>query len=208
MFRGLAAVALMLVAAPAVAAQPPPDERVAARAFADAGLRWQAAIEAIRPQVDELPEEPERRCAERARRRIPERHWDEVNLIGEVEYLYGALAELVEAPLMQFSLELHSVQTNDATLRTGRTVIRRARRVYAMIQALPPVDVCAEIRRWVDGGFKPTPAIRRERQALRALDQLSARRFLRRLQRTEARLRALGIPAHEADAFDGDIEDS
>jgi hypothetical protein len=203
MLHGLAVVALTLAAAPAQA----PDERAAARAFADAGLRFHAAVEAVRPQIARLPDPPDRKCADRARRRIPERHWDEVNLLGEVGDVYGAVADLVEAPLMQFSLELHSVQTADPALRGGRTAIRRVRRAYVMIQALPPVDVCAEIRRWVDGGFEPTPAIRRERRALRALDALSTFRFLRRLGRTTARLRALGVPAHEADAFDGQTED-
>jgi hypothetical protein len=202
MLRALAVAAVL--AAPA---QPPPDERVAARAFADAGLRFHAAIEALEPQFDRLPTEPpDPRCAERARRRIPERHWDEVNLLGDVEYLYGTATQLIAAPLMQYSLALHSVETADPALRSGRTAIRRIRRAYATIQALPPVDVCAEIRRWVDGGFKPTPAIRRERRALRALNAISTPRFSRRLERTEARLRELGIPAQEADAFDGETE--
>jgi hypothetical protein len=206
MLRGLAVIALVLVAAPAAAAQT--DERVAARGFADAGLRFHAAIEVLEPQIERMPAEgPDPRCADRARRRVSEHRWDEIDLIGELEHTLTPSTELVAAPLLQYSLELHSVETADPVLRTGRTAIRRVRRAYAVIQALPPVDICAEIRRWVNGGFEPTRAIRRERRALRALDSVSTPHFFRRLQRTEARLRALGIPADEADAFDGETEE-
>jgi hypothetical protein len=175
-----------------------PDERAAARAFADAGLRYQAAIEALEPQLDALIERPERRCAERARRRSAEHRWDEINGLGSFQDEQRPTARLVEPAVTRLSLELHAVETADPALRGGRTAVRRLRRTNAAVAALPPVNVCAEVRRLVASGFEPTPAIRRMRRATAAFERVVAGDDTeRRVDRMVSRMQELGVPASE-----------
>jgi hypothetical protein len=199
--RGVAAVvAFLLLAAPVGAQTPPPDDRAAARAFADAALRFQAAIEPI--LETRFEPERERRCSYRARRRIAEHRWDEVILLHSFEDEHRSLAQAVTPALTQLSIDLHAVATADPALRAGRTGVRRVRRMYADVAAVPRYDVCAEIERWVDGDFRPTPVLRRVQQTTSALDRaIEDGDIERRACRMVLRLRELGIPEREAGVF-------
>jgi hypothetical protein len=175
-----------------------PDERAAARAFADAGLRYQQAAVALEPP----PERPERPCVERVRRRTAEHHWDEINGLGSLQDDERTLARQLDPVVTRLSLDLHSVETADPALRGGRTAVRRLRRANAAVAATPPVNVCAEVRRFAAGGFEPTPAIRRMRRVLGAYDRVvEGVDTERRIERMASRLQELGIPASELEIW-------
>jgi hypothetical protein len=210
MRRRLATVvvpALLVIAAPATAAaQAPPDERAAARAFADAALRLATTVEALEPRYGPMIDADPPRCLKRLARRGPQPRSDDLAMLhfGEV---FRRVGVLLEPALTQFSMALHAVQTSDPALRGGRTAWRRARRIYATLAAAPAIDVCAEAQRYADGGFEPTPAVRRARKLARLLVVDELRDFDDRVERTIVRLRRLGIPRNEASAFDGETEE-
>jgi hypothetical protein len=178
-----------------------PDERAAARAFADAFARYFAAVEGL-PQPVEGPARM-RPCVERVHRRIAEHHWGELLAFASVEDDHRPFARQVHPILMRLSTELHAVQTGDLALRGGRTTIRRVRRGFAAILALPRTNVCAEVRRWVRNDFEPTPALRRIRRATAERRRVAEGEDTeRRVAAMVARMRELGIPASELEWFD------
>jgi hypothetical protein len=201
MVRAALIGALIAVAAAPAAGQAP-DERAAARAFADAGLRLGEALEGQDPPSE--PEE-ERRCADRLRRRTApdEFRWPMINGLGTGQDDLRPLARLLEPPFTQFSLDLHAVATADPALRGGRTAVRRARRLFAALAALRRIDVCAHLLRWERGGFEPTPEMRRRLRLLAAYDRISEGDAARRLVRAGERMIELGVPPEEARAFTG-----
>jgi hypothetical protein len=200
----LAALAVLVVLAAPVAAaeQSPPDERAAARAFADAGLRLAAAVQAVEPKINRGLAPP--RCARRLASRIPRRHLEDAYVLVLV-HEFGRIARLVDGPLRAFSHDLQAVETEDPALRSGRAAWRRAQSLYVAAAAFADLDVCAELRRFVDGGFRRTPTVRRTRQLAEAFARFGEDEFERRIGRAIARMRELGVPAAEAHAFGGDI---
>jgi hypothetical protein len=176
------------------------DERASARAFVDAFGRYFAAAETL-PQTE--PTEM-RACVERVHRRIAEHRWDELLSFPSLEDDDRPFARQVHPILMRLSTDLHAVPTADPALLGGRTAIRRVRRAFAAIEALPRIDVCAEVRRWVRGGFEPTPVLRRieaataERHRVTEGDDVD-----RRVAAMTARMRELGVPDAEVDAIEG-----
>jgi hypothetical protein len=107
--------------------------------------------------------------------------------------------------LARVSNELHGVATDDAALRSGRTGWRRLRRTYASFAKLPAADVCAQVRAYVRNGFRHTRETRRAMRAFHAMMAWDTRDVDRRMAATLARLVELGVPAAEADAFDGEL---
>lgn len=196
------AVLIALAAPAATAAQAPPDERAAARAFADAGLRLAAAVQAVEPKINRGLAPP--RCARPLASRIPRRHLEDAYVLLLV-HEFGRIARLVDAPLRAFTKDLHAVETADPALRGGRAAWRHARRLYVATGAFADLDVCAELRRFVDRGFRRTPAMRRTWRLAQAFARFGEDEFDRRIARAVARMRELGVPAAEAQAFGGDI---
>ena len=107
--------------------------------------------------------------------------------------------------LTRTSNELHGVDTTDAALKSGRTGWRRVRRAYADFAALPAGNVCAQVRAYVRNGYRHTPETRRAMRAFHAMMAWDTRDVDRRMATAVARLVELGIPAAEADAFDGEL---
>lgn len=197
--------ALIVLAAPTAAAAQAPDERAAARAFADAALRFQAGLAPLEPRYLEiswrLP-----RCVTRLVRRLPDRRDRKILLLPFTNY-YGELGRLFEPSLTRFSAELHAIQTADPALRAGRTAWRRMRRVFGALAALPTVDLCGEARRLVASGFARTPAIRRAVRLMALIRRDPLHDFNRRTERAARRLRELGVPPEHAQVFEDDVDD-
>jgi hypothetical protein len=192
-------VGISMVVGAEVASARQPDERAAAFAFAAAFERFSAAIEPLGGARFIGPTEPA--CAFRLRRRIAEHRWDELNsLWGHRDET--RVARQIAAPFLRFSTDLHAVATADPALRSGRAAVRRVRRGFAAMAALPRVDVCAEVRRYAASGLEPTPVMRRIRRARRAADVQSSEDIERRGERMEARMIELGVPETTFDPAD------
>lgn len=200
-------VAIVLAIPVPAAAQAPPDEVAAARAFADSALRFRAALTPLEQRYEDVSRARLPRCFRQLLRRVPERRVDSVLLLPLANF-YGEIGRLLGPALTRFSMELHGVQTADPALRAGRTAWRRMRRLFRALAAIAPIDVCAETRRFVAGGFQLTPGIRR-RLRLRALIRRDpVHDFDRRVARAQRRLRELGVPPEQAQAFADDPDDS
>jgi triacylglycerol esterase/lipase EstA (alpha/beta hydrolase family) len=203
MRRQLALLTLSMAVFPAAAAaQTPVDDRTAARLFADAALRAQPQVAAASQQLEALGNTVECnvRVARRQRAKVAELN----NSLHFAQTIAGFTRTLSPA-LMTASNELHSVETSDAVLRSGRTGWRRLRRTYAGFAALPRAGVCAQVRAYVRNGYRHTPATRRAMRAFHAMMAWDTRDVDRRMAAAVARLIELGVPASEADAFDGEL---
>ena len=201
-----ATLALIALMAPAALAAQVPDERAAARSFADAGIRLAAFVDGSEARFDATVGSRPPRCARRLLRRIPDERAARAQILAGMP-AEGRVARLVEQPLLEFSLQLHGVQTADPALRSGRTAWRRLRQAFLKLAPFADLDLCAELRRYAASGFRPTPAMRRASRALHAYARAITRDFGSRLDRAIERLQELGIPRAEARAFDGETND-
>lgn len=184
------------------AAQAPVDDRAAARAFADTALRVAPKIAEASQQLEGLGRTVD--CEVR----VPRRHRARVSELSNslhVAYTISGFTRTVGPVLARASNELHGVQTADPILRSGRTGWRRLRRTYAGFAALPTADVCAQVRAFVRNDFRHTPSTRRAMRAFHAMMAWDTRDVDRRMASAVARLIELGVPASEADAFDGEL---
>jgi hypothetical protein len=82
------------------------------------------------------------------------------------------------------------------------------RRVVAELAGFPRLDVCVEVRRYVDGGFERTRAVTLARRVRALLDRDPLADFDRRVERAERRLIELGIPPEQAQVFAREIDDA
>lgn len=203
MRRMLVLLVLVVAAFPAAAAaQAPVDDRTAARAFADAALRAQPEIAAASQQLEALGRSID--CRIRAPRRRRDTVTELTNSFNVAQVIAG-FTRTVGPVLQRASNDLHGVNTTDGVLRSGRTGWRRLRRTYAGFAALPVADVCAQVRAYVRNGYRHTRGTRRAMRAFRAMMAWDTRDVDRRMAAAVARLIELGVPASEADAFDGDL---
>ena len=199
----------VLVAAPATAsAQAPVDERANARAFADIGLQlaadFNAAVDVLDVGLDAEPACLKERGLARRLRKAPASRLTELGEIQIVQSV-GEFSRALEPAFASALPAMHAIQTADPALRGGRTAWRRIRLVYASMAAVPPADVCAEARTLVRDGFRRTPAMRRAHRAVYVADHTGG--IGRRLERAVTRLTELGVPAADADLFDGPFSD-
>jgi hypothetical protein len=201
-----AVLALVALATPAVAAAQAPDERAAARAFADAGIRLAAFFDGSEAQFDATVTTRPPRCVRRLLRQIPDDRARQAHILAGMPP-EGRVARLVEQPLLEFSRRLHGVQTADPALRSGRTAWRRLRRAFLKMAPFADLNVCVELRRYAASGFRRTPAMRRASRALDAYARAITGDFGPRLDRAIERLQELGVPRAEARAFDGETDD-
>lgn len=196
--------ALMLAAAPATAAaQAPPDERANARALADIGIRLTADVEAAASGVGAALEEMPTCKSERRLSRATERQQARaiVLIAGQV---LGILGRAVSPALDRATAEMQAVPTADPALQGGRTAWLRIGRIYGTFAKLRHVRLCTELRDYVRGGFKPTPAIRRATKTFRRAARVDTENLDRLLASAVQRLVELGVPADEAAKFGGD----
>jgi hypothetical protein len=203
MRRRLAAALLTTAAAaaPATAAAAPPPE-AAARAFADAALDAQADLAVANRRLERLGDTPACRV------RAPIRHRARVAELKTMFHMAHTIAGFTRAAgpaLLRASRAMHGVDTDDAALKSGRTAWRRLRRIYEGFAALPVGSTCAQVRAYARNGFRHTPATRRTARAHRAMTAWDTTDIDRRMKRAVERLVELGIPAAEADAFDGEL---
>jgi hypothetical protein len=194
---------LIVACLPASAsAQAPVDDATAARAFADTALRVAPEIADASQQLEALATTVD--CNVRTPRRHRARVAELSNSL-HVAYTISGFTRTVGPVLARASNELHGVQTTDASLRSGRTGWRRLRRAYAGFAALPAADVCAQVRAYVRNDFRHTRSTRRAMRAFRAMMAWDTRDVDRRMATAVTRLVELGVPASEADAFDGEL---
>jgi hypothetical protein len=201
--------AVFLVAAPATAsAQAPVDERANARAFADIGLQlaadFKAAVAVLDVGLDAEPACLEERGLARRLRNAPASRITELDEIQIVQSV-GEFSRALEPAFAPALSRMHAIPTADPALRGGRTAWRRIRRVYTSMAAVPAADICAEARTLVRNGFHRTPAMRRAHRAVYIADHTGG--IGRRLERAIKRLQELGVPAADADLFDGPFSD-
>jgi hypothetical protein len=196
---------LALVAFPAAAsAQAARD----ARAFADIGIRATAAI-AVAAERAERGSDAAPRC--HSDRRLARRGGERaVNVMYEVytAHWIAAFARAADVPVAQAAADLQAVHTTDPILRSGRTGWRRVHRMYSRVGALEPVRFCSLQRDYVRGGFRNTPEITRARRTFRLAMNWDTSDIDSRLDRAVKRLVELGIPAADADAFNGQLDEN
>ena len=197
----LCLLSVLVFAAPATA-ETPVDDATAARLFTDAALRAQPAVAAASQQLEALgdPVECEVNVPRKRRARVTELR----NSL-HIAHTIAGFTRTVAPVLTRASHEIHGVATTDAALKSGRTGWRRLRRQYAGFAALPAADVCGQVRAYVRNGYRHTPSTRRAMRAFHAMMAWDTRDVDRRMSGAVARLVELGIPAAEADAFDGDL---
>jgi hypothetical protein len=204
MQRRLVMFLLVAAAFPATAAaqSAPVDDRTAARAFADTALRAAPEIAAASQQLEELGSTVD--CDVRVPRRRRAAVSELSNSLHAAHVIAG-FTRTVGPVLQRASNELHSVQTTDAALRSGRTGWRRLRRTYASFAALPAANVCAQVRAYVRNRYRHTTKTRRAMRAFHAMMAWDTRDVDRRMAAAVARLIELGVHPSEADAFDGEL---
>ena len=199
----LSLLSALILAFPATAAaQDPVDDATAARLFADAALRAQPQIAVASQQLEALGERVS--CDVD----VPRKRRARVTELGNslhVAHTIAGFTRTVAPILAHASNELHAVATTDSALKTGRTGWRRLRRTYASFAALPAAGVCAQVRAYVRNGYRHTTATRRAMSAFHAMMAWDTRDVDRRMAAAVNRLVELGIPASEADAFDGEL---
>jgi hypothetical protein len=199
----LSLLSALILAVPATAAaQGPVDDATAARLFADAALRAQPQIATASQQLEALgdPVECEVNVPRKRRARVTELR----NSL-HIAHTIAGFTRTVAPVLTRASHEIHGVATADAALKGGRTGWRRLRRAYAAFAALPAADVCGQVRAYVRNRYRHTPETRRAMRAFHAMMAWDTRDVDRRMAGAVARLVELGIPAAEADAFDGEL---
>lgn len=194
--------AAIVAALPAAAAAAKPDERVAARAFADAALRAVPAIEEASAQLAAIGDPVSCDVPVPDSRR------------GEVDRLAGKLATAriiasftrdVGPAMRRATRALDAVDTRDRALRHGRAAWHDVRSDYADFAEHPARDVCRQVGAYVDNGYEHTAGTRRGVRAYRAMVGWDTRSIDRRVKTAVERLVDLGVPAGEAAAFSGGL---
>jgi len=201
--------AVFVLAAPATASgQAPVDERANAHAFADIGVRlaadFAAAGETMEARFAAAPACLSAKPLARKLQRAPERRVEAVFALFGTQVI-GDYARTVDPSIVRALAQMHAIPTAEPALRGGRTAWRRIHRVYSGFAALPAADVCREARAFVRSGFRRTPAMRRAQRALHVADHTGG--IDRRLARAVTRLEQLGVPAADANVFDGPFSD-
>ena len=203
MLRRLVLAVLIAASFPAAAAaETPVADQTAARAFADVALRTAPEIAAASQQLEALGSSVD--CDVRVPRRRRAAVSELSNSLHAAHVIAG-FTRSVGPILTRASNELHGVATDDAALRSGRTGWRRLRRTYESFAKLPASDECSQVRAYVRNGFRHTRQTRRAMRAFHAMMAWDTRDVDRRMAATVARLVELGVPAAEADAFDGEL---
>ena len=195
-----ASLAALAVSAPAVTAQtPPPDERVAAQALADAVQRVDAADRAIGEDHDPGDGLDAPQCRGELFR-IPPLRQDDLRAFALRDEFRQA-GDALEPALAAFRTELANAQTRDPALIRGRAAWRRLAKAY---MALPPRgDVCADLAAWRRDGY-PLRTVRAAAAEYRSVFTAFGRGFQRKVAAAADRMRELGVSEQDAKAFEGD----
>jgi hypothetical protein len=190
-------VLLLALLAPATASAqtPPPDERAAARAFADAAGRFTDAIEAPTKALFGWLEHPLRRAP--GCPRIAKKHREGAFVFT----LYARTLEFardVKPALRTFRSELANVPTADPALVSGRAAWRSTGR---SVEAAPePGDLCAELRAWRRADY-PSSTVRKVTRRFVHLGDTEGVSVSRKQDAAVDRMVELGVPRAEAELF-------
>jgi hypothetical protein len=200
----LCALALFLV--PAAASAQAPDDHAAARAFADITMRAVADMEAVTAGSPEMGA-PRCPASRRFEKRASEEQKEAMYELYATHFI-GRLTRAMTPVLARTVSDLYAVPTADPVLQKGRGAWRRVHEMYAGFAAFPHVHICAEMRRYVRSDFHRTRLMRAAHRFFRRADRWDTSGIDRAMNRAEKRLVELGVPADDADAFDGEIEHS
>jgi hypothetical protein len=195
------AVFALLLFAPATAAA---DERDNARALADIGVRASAQISAIITSQSSFTA-PDCKVKRRLTRRGTAHQRDVAESMFEGHWIAG-FARASQPVVTAAVADMQAVPTADPALRSGRTAWRRVARAYQRFSALPRVHYCSQLRDYVRGDFHLTRAMRAAVRLDRRANRWDTSDIDARLAAAVKRLVELGVPAADADAFDGDVD--
>jgi hypothetical protein len=190
----LAIVVLLACVSPAAAQTPPPDERAAAQAFADAAERFEERVDALGKIETDWAD----RCGNLLAS-IPANRQDDAIALAMAHGVRKAVAPMKPA-LGDFRTELANVATQDPALISGRAAVRRMGRVWDAVPA--PHNLCVQLRKWRGNGCPKRPAKAAEREVETFFGALEGR-TARRLEAAAARMRELGVSAEDAAHFGG-----
>jgi hypothetical protein len=182
----------LLAPATASAQAPPPDERVAAQALADAAQRLLAASDALDRDPAWLED------CRALRREPPQRRKDAATAYVDGLVLRDLLGRL-QAAVARARSEIGDVRTADPVLLSGRASARQILRKLAAFPA-PEPDPCAAYRAYARAGYPRGPA-REARGLERGLDTLATLGMKRKIDATVERMYELGVPEDDTDAF-------
>ena len=179
-----------------------PEERAAARAFADAALRAAPAMEKASAQLAPIgdPVSCDVQLSDSRRRQVD-------RLAGKLATakLIASFSRAVGPAVRRVTRALDAVETRDRALRRGRAAWHDVRADYAGFAAHPDRSVCRQVRAYVENGFEHTWGTRRGVRAYRAMIAWDTTSIDRRVKAAVERLTALGVPADEAAAFAGGL---
>jgi hypothetical protein len=197
----LVLVLVLLAPATASAQTPPPDERAAAQAFADAAGRFTDAIEAPSKTYFEWLDHPLRRAP--GCPRIAKKH----RVGAFVLTIYTHTLEWVrdiKPPLRALRSELANVPTADPALISGRAAWRSTGR--SVESAPEPGDLCAELRSWRRAGY-PRSTVREVTRRFDRLGDSEGGSVSRKQDAAVDRMVELGVPRAEAELFSNPYRD-
>jgi hypothetical protein len=190
----LAILVLLACVSPAAAQGPPPDERAAAQAFADAAQRFETRVDAL-PKIETDWAD---RCGNLLAQ-VPSNRENAAIALAMAHGVRKAVAPMKPA-LRDFRTELSNVQTLDPALISGRAAVRRMGRAWDAVPA--PHNLCVQLRKWRGNGYPKRAGKAAEREVERFFGALAGR-TVRRLAAAAARMRELGVSAEDAAHFGG-----
>ncbi len=185
-------ILLLALLAPATASAqtPPPDDRAAAQAMADAAKRASDDIDALLDADPELT----RDC--KALDTVPERH-----SLGAFTLWLGLVARRTSPELAprfrELRTELANIRTADPALISGRAVWRRFGRAVETVPGYTG-DICAAIGRWRRAGY-PGADVRAARKLIFSV--APTRGMERRAAAAAQRMVELGVSRKDASVF-------
>lgn len=188
-------LALLLAPATASAQTPPPDERAAAQAFADAAGRFTDAIEAPSTALFGFFDHPLRRAP--GCPRIAKKRREGAFILA----LYTRTLEFardIKPALRTFRSDLANVPTADPALISGRAAWRSTGR---SVEAAPePGDLCAELAAWRRAGY-PESTLRAVVRKFEHLGESEGASVSRKQEAAVDRMIELGVPREQAGLF-------
>jgi hypothetical protein len=191
----------LALALPATASAQAPDERAAARAFADITLPAAHEIAATTNALTiEFPTCKSQRRLARGTEAQQARMFEFI-----AAHEIAKLTRLLGPALTRTVTALDGVQTADPALQDGRAAWHSVRRMYARIATLSHTRLCPVMRDYVRSDYKPSRAMRRASRVFRVAMRWDTTEIDLAMAKAIKRMVALGVPAEQADGFDGEI---
>jgi hypothetical protein len=197
----LVSTALILLAlTPAAAAA---GERDNANALAAIGVRTTGQLSAI---IARQPAMAAPKCTTTARlmRRGTQRQIDTAGTLYEAQWI-ARFARATGPVITAAATDMAAVPTTDPVLRSGRAAWRHVAGAYARFGSLAPMHYCSLLREYVRGDFRRTRELRATIRMYRRANAWDTTDIDAALAAAVKRLVELGVPAADADAFDGEL---